>query len=110
MNIILSNTSEMLITGTNEKLDSFYIRPKSDFELELSRKDGNKYDKIYTVISSIEGCYSEVDIIYMMKDTKFYTYFNKSFTDVTVVDNHLRSISNDTKMDNLQSLPKNVCK
>lgn len=89
----------MVIIGTNNKLDRFIIRPKSDIEREIIN-DSN-------VLSPTEGCYAESEIISMIGNGyKFYTYFNKKFTDVSVVNNHLRSVANDTMVDNLKLLPK----
>lgn len=99
ISITLTDTSEYVITGRNEDLSAFYIRSKSDFEKEM--KNGSS-----VVSFSTEGCYTESDIINMMSKSKFYTYFNNSYTDV-IVDENIKSIPNGTTKDNLKELP--VC-
>lgn len=97
ISITLTDTSEYVITGRNEDLSSFYIRSKSDFEKEM--KNGS-----LVVSFATEGCYSESDIINMMSKSKFYTYFNNSYTDVILVNGNIKSIPNGTTKDNLKEL------
>jgi len=42
-----------------------------------------------------------------MSKSKFYTYFNNSYTDVVIVNENIKSIPNGTTKDNLKELP--VC-
>lgn len=100
ISITLTDTSEYVITARNEDLSVFYIRSKSDFEKEM--KNGSS-----VVSFATEGCYTESDIINMMSKSKFYTYFNNSYTDVVIVNANIKSIPNGTTKDNLKGLP--VC-
>lgn len=86
--------NSFVILARNENNSRFYIKPKSSFE--------------NVTISLIEGIKSESEIIQMIKSgVTFYTY-NKSdetFTNVIVVDNHIKSYLNNTKEDNIGKLP-----
>lgn len=81
-------------------MSAFYIRSKYDFEKEM--KNGS-----LVVSFATEGFYSESDIINMMSKSKFYTYFNNSYTDVILVNENIKSIPNGTTKDNLKEL--SVC-
>ncbi len=99
----VTNIQEFVLTYRNKDNSAFCIKPKSDFEIEekggkviISKKGG--------------GCYKESDLIKMMNGEngiKLYTYFDNTYTDVTVVSGHLKSISNKTKEDNIGKLELN---
>lgn len=103
--IILTDASAFVITARSKNNSEFYIRSKNDFERELELKELNENA---VVISTTEGMYSESDIINMINSGKgFYTYCysDKSFTEIDVVNDNIRSIANETKEDNIQKLP-----
>ncbi|MBC9813917.1 hypothetical protein H9Y05_15680 [Crocinitomicaceae bacterium CZZ-1] len=106
MKITLTDLSKFVIIGRNEQNSMFYIRPKSDFIKEM---EGKKTSPNYFVISTgNEGWTNESEIIKMIDDeTKFYTYSysENTFTDIEVVNEHIRTVKNDTTKDNIESLP-----
>jgi hypothetical protein len=96
--INLTNISEYLITARNNNFSIFYIRPKSDFEKDIKNETTN-------ISFQNEGLCSKIDIINMMKKSKFYTYFNNSYTEVIKVEENIKSYPNNSTKDNLEELP-----
>lgn len=103
MRIILTDTSAFVVTSRNNDNSEFYIRPKADFERELELGKGG------IVMSNFnEGWREESTIIEMINSgKKFYTYnySDKIFTEIIEVDGHIKSVSNETDVDNIGTLP-----
>jgi hypothetical protein len=90
---------EFVITHRNKKLSAFYIKLKSGFDGKLlGDESSSKYD----------GFRPEKFILNKINEgVKFYTYNKKtkSYIEVTIVDNNIKSVANDTSIDNLKKLP-----
>ena len=102
--ITLTDTSEFVLISRNSDNSKFYIRPKSDI---IRENEGQKTSKYFMVISSTyKGVIYENKIIQMINNgVKIYTMDGDEFTEVFVVDGNLKSISNNTDMDNIVKLP-----
>jgi hypothetical protein len=99
MNITFTDVTAFVLTFRNKANNKFYIRPKSD----ILREEENKK----SVISMMnEGVFDESNIIERINNgTKFYTYSDGNFTEVTVVENNLKTVKNLLITDNILELP-----
>lgn len=105
MKITINTTNEFLLTFRNKDNSKFYIRPKNDHIKEIESNDPN----FVCISAMLEGIKTESEIIQMMKNnnSKFYTYnkINNTYTEVIYdKNNELKSICNETKIDNIANL------
>jgi hypothetical protein len=93
--------SGFLITARNSDNSKFYVRPKSAYLREKELGEG-----AFVGGGSSEGMVAESSIIEMIEDGKEFFTVNDDdeFTVVIAVDGHIRTIANDTEVDNIGSL------
>ena len=104
MKITFTDTSAFVLTGRNSDNSKFYIRPKADI---IRENEGRKISNDFIVISTMnEGVKEENKIIGMINNgVNFYTMYEEEFTEVNIVDGNLKSVSNDSTIDNIVNLP-----
>lgn len=99
---IFRRKKEYVLISRDQQLKNFWIQRKRNFINELDYKE-SWFEWLTIIVNKHEH-----DIIEMIhKGHKFYTYnyIDKTFTEVVVVSNNLRSKANDTKLDNISNLP-----
>lgn len=92
-----------VIVSRNKENNQFYIRSVRNFIKEIKRKKSNWF--IFVVVEKLK---TEKQIIEMMNNGKNFFIDNptaKTFTEVIISFNNIKSKPNDTTDDNLTSLP-----
>lgn len=90
--------SEYVLVGRNAENSMFHCVPK--WEHEKSQKDLNYHSQPKE--------FTEKDIIDCKCVINFYTFFDSKYTEVRVENGNLKSVSNETKRDNIEELPVTI--
>lgn len=99
---IFRRKKEYVLISRDQQMKKFWIQRKRNFINELNYKE-SWFGWLTIIVNRREH-----DIIEMIHNGhKFYTYnyIDKTFTEVEVAFNNLRSKANDTKVDNISNLP-----